>query len=104
MLLWVAYSTGLSGWRAPLTDDQFAVINRRFDALENRFNSTDEKIDNLIKLQEETDIKIAAIDTRLGSVERAVTRIATEVGVHGVPALSGSTRQPAGLARAAKGG
>ena len=90
----------VASWGATVTDDE---LRERFDRLDEWFDRLDGKVDNLTTLQEETDVKIGAIETRFGAVESAVNRIAQEAGVRGVPALGGGTRQPAGLSRAAKG-
>ena len=68
--------------------------------LRQRFDAMDQKIDNLTRLQEETLLEVGEVKTRLGRVETAVNRAASEVGVPGVPAIGGSTSV---AAMAAKG-
>ena len=46
-------------------------------------------------------IEVHSMNTRLTSVEKVVTRVASKAGMEGVPAIGGG--QPSSLPRAAKG-
>ena len=62
-----------------MTTEQFEILNSKLDRLERGQ-------DNLSRHVEELGVAMGAMNDRLTAVEKAVNRVATEVGVEQVPA------------------
>ncbi len=78
-----------------------ASMNKRFDGIDTRLERVEEGQQNLASQIGELTIEVHSMNTRLTSVEKVVTRVASEVGTEGVPAIGGGL--PSSLPRAAKG-
>ena len=68
------------------------------EELRAQFAKINQRLDHLATLQEETTVELGSVTTRLGSVERVLNRVASEVGVESLPALGSSGRAQTSLA------